>query len=123
MKSSLLLYIISSLIGAVAVFAGFARTSFSIVPSTRLTVIILTVAGFLMCCFGMIGTFISKAPAHPLTLAGYILGGIALFAGIIQIFKLNVPYFSNPRNALFIMTVIIIIKVIIARFSFLLPTK
>lgn len=89
----------------------------------RWVVVLLTAAGFLMCTFGAIGLFVTKAPAHPLTIAGYILGAAALFTGIVQAFRLQFPYLSNPRTALVLVALVIIIKYIIARLSFLLPVK
>lgn len=67
-----------------------------------------------------IGKFISRAPAHPLTLAGYLFEGIALLVFVCQIFKWNIPeilVINAPTIVPYILASCIIIKGIIGRFS------
>jgi len=64
-----------------------------------------------------IGKFISNAPAHPLTITGYISGAIALLTTVAQIFKWNIPIIYDPKIALFVVAGCIVIKSIIGRFA------
>lgn len=121
MQKLLPLYIIAGLIGAIALISGLTGKKLLFVTDTRSAVIVLAAAGFLMCSFGALGVFITKAPLHPLTIAGYVLGTLALLAGIAQLFSIKVPVLSDPKNALIVIAAIIIIKVVIARLNFLLP--
>lgn len=121
--SNLPLYLVSGVISGLAMFAGFTGTKLPLIANTRSAVIVLTITGFAMCSLGAIGAFIAKAPLHPLTIAGYVFGALALLAGVVQVFKLGVPYIQDPRNALIVITAAIIIKFAVARLSFLLPAK
>lgn len=116
-------YIISVLVALIAFFGGFIAKKEMFILNARTAVIVLFIAGFAMCSSGAIGTFISKAPFHPLTIIGYVLGSVALFIGIVHVFKLKVPYFSSAHNALMIIGVIIVLKFIIARLSFLIQSS
>jgi hypothetical protein len=64
-----------------------------------------------------IGKFISHAPAHLLTILGYIFAVLALLITVVQIFKMNLPIIYDPKVALFIMAGCIVIKSIIGRFA------
>lgn len=123
MKMNMPLYILSGIIGLIALYAGFSGKTFLFIRDTRTAVIVLGVVGFLMCVFGAIGIFVTKAPAHPLTAAGYVLGSLALLISLSQLFRFKIPLFSDPKSALTMITIIIIIKIVIARFSFLLPSR
>lgn len=123
MIKSIPIYIILGIAGIATIYAGFSGKRILFVTDTRSAVIVLTAIGFLMCSMGALGAFVNKAPAHPLTIAGYLLGSLALLTGIIQLFKLKVPLMSNPNSALLIIAVAITFKFIIARLNFLLPVK
>lgn len=120
---NMFLYIVSGIIGLVALYAGLADKKMLFITSPRIAVIVLTIIGFLMCNFGSIGLFVSKAPLHPLTIIGCIMGLAALLAGIICIFNINIPFVNEPNNALILIGIIIALKFIIARLGFLLPVK
>lgn len=123
MTRMLPLYIVTGAVGITSFYLGLTGKKFLFVTDTRMAVIVLAVVGFLMCCFGSIGVFVNKAPGHPLTAAGYVLGVLAMLTAAVQIFKLNVIILNNPRYALIVIGVIIAIKFIIARLAFLLPVK
>lgn len=114
------LYLFTGLVGALALVAGLTGVNLPFIHNPRSAAIILAVAGFLMCSTGLIALFVTKAPAHPLSLAGYALGILAMLTGVVQIFNLKFPYLSDPRIALLVLGGIIIIKAVIARFNFLL---
>ena len=120
MLRNLPVYIISGIIGLVSFYAGFTGKRILFVSGPRSAVIVLVIIGIIMCSSASMGIFISKAPAHPLTIIGYILGSLALFTGVVQIFRLKVHFFSDPKNALFFIVAVIVVKFIIARLSFLI---
>lgn len=119
MLKTLPLYLISAIIACVAIYAGLTGHAVWFIKDTRMAVIVLAAAGFVMCSTGAIMTYVSKAPAHPLTIAGYILGSLALLAGLTQLFRWPVPMLSDARLALYVILATIIIKVIIGRFAHL----
>lgn len=104
---------------SICVIMGLGNHKFLFLQSTRSWVIFMGILGMLMCTIS-IGNFISINPWHPLTILGYILGGICIIVFLIQLFNIDLPIISNSRKALIIMGVSIIIKGFIGRFVHLL---
>lgn len=106
------------LITGLIVYMGLAGKQILFINGLRSAVITLGTIGFAMCMLmPTIGKFISNAPAHPLTIMGYIFGTIALLTTLAQLFKWNVPIIHDPKTALFIIAGCIVIKSIIGRFA------
>ena len=100
------------------VYAGLSSKQILFINGPRTAVITLGIIGFAMCMImPAIGKFISNAPAHPLTITGYISGAIALLTTVAQIFKWNIPIIYDPKIALFVVAGCIVIKSIIGRFA------
>ena len=100
------------------VYAGLSGKQVLFITGPRTAVITLGIIGFAMCMImPTIGKFISNAPAHPLTIMGYIFGAIALLTAVAQIFKWIIPIIYDPKIALFVVAGCIVIKSIIGRFS------
>ena len=100
------------------VCAGLSGKQILFINGPRTAVITLGVIGFAMCMImPAIGKFISNAPAHPLTIMGYVFGAIALQTTIAQIFKWNIPMIYDPNIALFVVAGCIVIKSMIGRFA------
>jgi hypothetical protein len=109
------------LITALIVWAGLSGKQILFINGARSAVITLGAIGFAMCMImPTIGVFIKNAPAHLLTIMGYIFGAIALLTAIVQIFKWNIPIIYDPKIALFIVAGCIVIKSIIGRFALLI---
>ncbi|MFA7538793.1 MAG: hypothetical protein WCY96_07560 [Candidatus Cloacimonadaceae bacterium] len=106
------------LITCLIVFAGLSGKQVLFINGPRSAVITLGAIGFALCMImPTIGKFISNAPAHPLTIMGYIFGTIALLATATQIFTWKVPILHDPKTALFVVAGCIVIKSIIGRFA------
>lgn len=101
------------------VYAGLSGHTLFSITSSRDAVIYLGIFGMLLCTVSII-RFVSTAPGHPMTIVGYILGTIALGAFAVQLFKWNVPLLENPKTALLVISGAMLVKFVIARFSFLL---
>lgn len=108
-------------ITALIVYAGRSGKDILFINGPRTAVITLGIIGFAMCIImPTIGKFIGNAPAHPLTIMGYIFGTIALLATTTQIFKWKIPILYDPQTALFVVAGCIVIKSIIGRFTSLI---
>ena len=106
------------LITGLIVYAGCSGKEILWINGPRAASITLGAIGFAMCMImPTIGKFIRNAPAHPLTILGYIFGMLALFITAAQIFKWNIPILSEPKTALFLIAACIAIKSIIGRFA------
>lgn len=106
------------LITSLIVYAGLSGKQILFINGPRSAVITLGAIGFTICMImPTIGKFISSAPAHPLTLMGYIFGTIALLTTATQIFKWKIPILFDPQIALFVVVGCIVVKSIIGRFA------
>jgi len=102
------------------VWAGSSGKKILFIGSPRAAVITLGSIGIVVFCTISVGQFVSAAPAHPLTVAGYLVGTIAMLTFFTQVFKWKVPMINNPRTALFVLAGCIVIKSIIARIGYVI---
>lgn len=107
--------VVSALLAALGLSGG--RVLF--INGPRTAAITLGAIGFCLCTLS-VGKFVSVAPAHPLSIVGYLVGTLALAALLAQIFKWNLPYLSEPKTALIVIAVCMVVKTVIARFGHLL---
>ncbi len=120
MEKTLPIYIIAAAVALGSLIIGLLGVPFWFIRSARTAAIVFAAAGFVMCATGMIRTFITQAPFHPLTIVAYLVGLFALFIGIVQVFNLRIPPFSDPKMALILMGAAAIVKVVIGRLAFLI---
>jgi hypothetical protein len=100
---------------ALIVLAGVSGKKVLFINGPRSAVITLGIIGMLFCTIS-VGRFITAAPAHPLTIMGYLFGSLALLAFLTQIFQWKIPYLQDPATALYIMAACILVKTIVGRF-------
>ncbi len=113
------LLIFEIIITGLITILGLSQHKFLGIQGPRSAVIILGIAGMLMCTMS-VGKFISAAPASPLSILGYIFGTVAMLTFLTQVFKWKLPIIGEPRTALIILATAIIIKSIVARFGYLI---
>ena len=119
MEKTLPIYIIAAAVALGSLILGLLDVPFWFIRSARTAAIVFAAAGFVMCATGMISTFVTQAPLHPLTIVAYLVGLFALFVGIVQVFNLSIPPFSDPKTALIMMGAAVVVKVVIGRLAFL----
>lgn len=112
--------IMEVILAAVFVTLGLTNMKVLFLQGPRVMTIVLGIMGMLLCTIS-IGKFISTAPAHPLTILGYAVGVVALTAFVTQVFKIGIPVLENPKKALVILAVALVLKGFIARLLPLLP--
>ena len=106
------------IVTTLVVWAGLSGRQILFINGARSAAITLGAIGFVMCMvMPTIGKFIGNAPVHPLTIAGYIFGVIALLVTAAQLFKWNIPMIHDPKIALLVIAGCIVIKSIIGRFA------
>lgn len=112
--------IMEVILAAVFVTLGLTNMKVLFLQGPRVMTIVLGIMGMLLCTIS-IGKFISTAPAHPLMILGYVVGVVALTAFVTQVFKIGIPVLENPKKALVILAVALVLKGFIARLLPLLP--
>mgnify|MGYP000901784515 CR=1 FL=1 len=101
------------------VWFGFSEHKILFLQGPRSATISLGIIGMLLCTLS-VGKFVSAAPAHPLTILGYLFGTIAMLTFLSQVFRWKLPFIGDAHTALIILAVCMIAKSTIARFSYLL---
>lgn len=97
------------------VYAGLSGKQIWFVNGPRSAAITLGAIGMAFCTIS-VGRFITAAPAHPLTILGYLIGAVALLAFLTQVFHWELPVVTDPTNALWVIAICVVIKTVIARF-------
>ncbi len=116
-NSSILVFEIAII--TILVFIGLSGKRILFIQGARSATIVLGIIGMLLCTLS-VGKFIASAPAHPLSILGYIFGIIAILAFMVQLFKWNVPKLDNPQTALITLAIAMLVKSVIARFGHLI---
>jgi hypothetical protein len=104
---------------ALIVYAGLSGKKILFVDGPRSAAITLGAIGMAFCAIS-VGRFISGAPAHPLSIVGYLVGTIALVAFLTQVFQWKISVLQDPATALWVIAVCIAIKTVVARLYFLI---
>lgn len=83
----------------------------------------LAAAGFLACSLGMAKISMQQGWTHPITLAGMMLGTLALLLVAAVYFGFSLPFIASDRATLIALTAIIGVKVSLALFTVWLKSR
>lgn len=119
MMKDISILIFETILAGLLVWFGLSGRRILFLQGPRAAAILLGIIGSLLCTMS-VGKFVSTAPAHPLSILGYLFGLIAMLVFLSQIFKWNLPWVGNPRTALIVLAVCIVAKSFIARFYYLM---
>lgn len=115
----MLIAVVTLAVTGLIVYAGLSGKKIWFVEGPRSAAITLGVIGMAFCTMS-VGRFINAAPAHPLTILGYLIGMVALLALLAQIFQWKLPMVSDPTAALWVIAICAVAKTVIGRFYFLI---
>jgi hypothetical protein len=87
-------------------------TRLPILSSERAAFFGLFVLGMGMCTMGM--QFERFGWTHPISIAGIVLGALALAVVGAVLFRLNLPFVDNERNATMTLGAIMVVKIVLA---------
>jgi drug/metabolite transporter (DMT)-like permease len=114
--------ILITLIAALFVAAGLSGNKILFIDGPRPAVIALGIVGMALCAIS-VGKAITAAPASILAILGYLFGAVALLAFLTQIFKWEIPFIGEPKNALIVLGSSMVIKSFLSRFVHLLGSR
>src|SRR5215208_2099163 len=105
--------LILALLAAVVVFIGAAGKRVPLLSRVRLDIILLVIIGMTMCTQGGIGRVAATGQwSHPLSIIGYILGGLILLITLAVFVGWKLPYVETDQQALIAIAVLIGLKVV-----------
>jgi hypothetical protein len=119
---SLNIFILALLFGAV-VFIGVTGKKVPLLSNVRLDIILLVVIGMTICSQGGIGRVAASGQwLHPLSIIGYVLGGLILLVALSVFAGWKLPYIQSDQQALLAIAILAGFKVVTAVVhSFLWP--
>jgi len=110
-----------ALLAAVVVFIGATGRHVPLLSSVRADIILLVIIGMTMCTQGGIGRVAATGQwSHPLSIVGYILGGLILLITLAVFVGWKLPYIQTDQQALIAIAVLIGLKVVNAVTHYLL---
>lgn len=110
-----------ALLFAAITFIGVTGKKIPLLSNVRLDIILLVIIGMTICSQGGIGRIAATGQwAHPLSIIGYILGGLILIITLAVFVGWKLPFIANDQQALLAIAILAGLKVINAVTHYLL---
>ena len=102
-----------ALLAAVVVFIGTTGKKVPLLSNVRIDIILLVIIGMAMCTQGGIGRVAATGQwLHPLSIVGYILGGLILLITLAVFVGWKLPYIRTDQQALIAIAILAGLKVV-----------
>lgn len=113
--------LILALLAAAVVFVGVTGKKVPLLSSIRLDIVLVVLLGMAICTQGGIGRVAATGQwAHPLSIVGYILGGLILLIALSVFTGWKLPYIQSDQQALLVIAILAGLKVVNAVTHYLL---
>ena len=101
-----------ALLAAGVVFIGVTGKKVPLLSNVRVDIVLLVIIGMTMCTQGGIGRIVTTGQwTHPLSIIGYILGGLILFITLAVFVGWKLPFIANDQQALLAIAILVCLKV------------
>jgi len=110
-----------ALLFAAVVFIGATGKKVPLLSNVRLDIILLVIIGMSICTQGGIGRIAATGQwSHPLSIIGYVLGGLILLITLAVFVGWKLPFIQNDQQALIAVAMLADFKVLNAVTHYLL---
>lgn len=110
-----------ALLAAAIVFIGVTGKKVPLLSNVRVDIILLVIIGMTICTQGGIGRIAATGQwTHPLSLIGYILGGLILLITLAVFVGWKLPFIANDQQAMLAISILVSLKVVNAVTHYLL---
>ena len=110
-----------ALLAAAVVFIGVTGKKVPLLSNVRVDIILLVIIGMTICTQGGIGRIATTGQwTHPLSIIGYILGGLILLITLAVFVGWKLPYIQTDQQALLAIAILASLKVVNAVTHYLL---
>ena len=110
-----------ALLAAAVVFIGVTGKKVPLLSNVRVDIILLVIIGMAMCTQGGIGRVAATGQwSHPLSIIGYVLGGLILLITLAVFVGWKLPYIQNDQQAILAIAILIGLKVLNAVMHYLI---
>ena len=113
-----------ALLAAAIVFIGVTGKKVPLLSNVRVDIILLVIIGMTICTQGGIGRVAATGQwTHPLSIIGYILGGLILLLTLAVFVGWKIPFIANDQQALLTIAMLASLKVVNAVTHYLLSSS
>jgi hypothetical protein len=113
--------ILLALLFAAVTYVGVTGKKMPLLSSVRVDIVLLVVIGMTICSQGGIGRVAASGQwLHPLSIIGYILGGLILLVALSVFIGWKIPFVQNDQQALLAIAALAGLKVVNAVTHYLL---
>ena len=110
-----------ALLAAAIVFIGVTGKKVPLLSNIRVDIILLVIIGMTICTQGGIGRVAATGQwSHPLSIIGYILGGLILLITLAVFVGWELPFIANDQQSLLAIAILTSLKIVNAVTHFLL---
>jgi len=110
-----------ALLFAIVTFIGVTGRKVLLLSNVRVDIILLVIIGMTICSQGGIGRVAATGQwTHPLSIIGYLLGGLILIITLSVFVGLRLPFIANDGQALLAIAILASLKVVNAVGHYLL---
>lgn len=110
-----------ALLAATIVFIGVTGKKVPLLSNIRVDIILLVIIGMTICTQGGIGRVAATGQwTHPLSIIGYILGGLILLITLAVFVGWKLPFIANDQQALLTIAILTSLKVVNSVIHYLL---
>jgi hypothetical protein len=113
-----------ALLAGAVVFIGVSGKKVPLLSNVRADIILLVLIGMAICTQGGIGRVAATGEwSHPLSIVGYILGGLILLITLAVFAGWKLPYIQTDQQALLALAILACLKVVNAMTHYLLAGR
>jgi hypothetical protein len=110
-----------ALLAAIVVFIGATGKKVPLLSNVRVDIVLLVILGMSICTQAGIGRIAATGQwSHPLSIVGYILGGLILLITLAVFVGWKLPYIQTDQQALIAIAILAGLKVVDAVTHYLL---
>jgi len=110
-----------ALLFAVVTFISVTGKKIPLLSNVRVDIVLLVIIGITVCSQGGIGRIAATGQwTHPLSIVGYILGGLILIITLAVFVGWKLPFIANDQQALLAIAILASLKVVNAVTHYLL---
>lgn len=113
--------ILLALLFAAVTYFGVTGKKVALLSNVRIDILLLVVIGMAICSQGGIGRVAASGQwSHPLSIIGYVLGGLILLVALSVFAGWKLPYIQSDQQALLAIAILASLKVVSAVTHYLL---
>jgi hypothetical protein len=102
-----------ALLAAAVVYIGTTGKKVPLLSNVRVDILLVVILGMAICTQGGIGRIAATGQwSHPLSIIGYILGGLILLITLAVFVGWKLPWIHNDEQALMAIALLAVVKVI-----------